>query len=564
MCKDIAATLEITPIPDGILLHSDDNLRVKKGEWKMIITLEDERDEIQRILPQEFKAIRKHINAFNKEIKMKIRADYWLSELDRLEKLTVQTTSENSRIKRSPFDFVSSVAKELFGIATEREVSSIRRKILANNRAIKDVVHFERQMATMLNATHRDMEKNRETINAVINSTTELTRWTFTITKTLGEYVRELVTYNLLSEKVRQLSDQVGALHDMIAQHARRRADLERGKLTEELLPLRILKEVANLKVPAGLQFVQPLWWYFENIRIEPLWQNEPLAYVVYLPLVSPAEYLKYDITSFPLPVNQNMTVELHAKGTVGVNSYSGHTFLAEQCIGKFPTVCEPQPLRISGPPSCLEAVAIHEDPTHYCLASFKAFTTSLVTTLTHHPNAIVLVTQGEDIIERCPGEPGKQQKLGMGAYLIKWSGKCALNTLDFKIDGLIEKVTKRIVRHWVPIRPMYLKELANNFSVKLEKVPNLPKELGMAIKFNLRQPPSIPTISFESDIPDGVELAITVIGVVIMVVIVILCVLYRRKLICKMHNESDRGQKPKPRLFSSSTSSTNANSNTE
>ena len=123
------------------------------------------------------------------------------------------------------------------------------------------------------------------------------------------------------------------------------------------------------------------------------------------------------------------------------------------------------------------------------------------------------------------------------------------LNTLNFKIDGQVEKVDEEVIKDWVPIEEMNLKELASNFSVKLDKVPNLPKQLGLTVK--LREPPLVPTLSFESDVPDGVQIVMTVIGLVMLVMVSIFAMVrYRRNLVKKAKENGDRGMKPKPRLF--------------
>jgi hypothetical protein len=64
--------------------------------------------------------------------------------------------------------------------------------------------------------------------------------------------------------------------------------DLERGFLSEDLLPLDELRELANSPlIPKGNRFVAPIVWYYSNLKVHMMQVDEELVYSIDLPLVS-------------------------------------------------------------------------------------------------------------------------------------------------------------------------------------------------------------------------------------------------------------------------------------
>ena len=84
-------------------------------------------------------------------------------------------------------------------------------------------------------------------------------------------------------------------------------------------------------------------------------------------------------------------------------------------------------------------------DVTRYCPSVIQAHPEGLV----YHqvPNHIILVTWGERITERCPGET-KESELSAGTYQVEWEGECFLTTDLWTIAGVITKELRKVVHY--------------------------------------------------------------------------------------------------------------------
>ena len=465
---------------------------------RVVITLQDTTPDYRELIRREIYRLHAHVVALPRGVHLSTRVTYWLSVLGHLgrevDTLGPSVHPGEHRSKRALFDFIGELSHSLFGTATDDEIVEIRQKVEENRQVLSDLVHYGDNLLTVINATHADMVINRQAINEIINSTRNLRTWADTVTKQLAEGVRGLVTYNVIREKVDAIRSQVGTLRSMVGRHARRRADLERGLLTEELLPLDVLEGVANLENLNGLELIRPLWWYYSNVKIQPLWDDKNLAYLALLPLTDGVPYLRYEIQSFPLMVG-NATVDLGAHGTVGVESTSGSSFEADQCFGHRPVVCASAPIRMHGPPTCLQAIALQLKPALHCVATITSDAKdTAIRSLSGYPNSIVVLTKGETIHELCPGLPGKTRTLQTGTYWIDWLGECVLMTAHYKLVGVRQRKTvKTLLQDWHIVQDIKIGDLAQPHVKALAAAPPVGSHVKPTHKVVLQLPPQPP-----------------------------------------------------------------------
>ena len=86
--------------------------------------------------------------------------------------------------------------------------------------------------------------------------------------------------------------------------YARQLTSLELGQLTEDLLLPVELQKILMMDT-AQFTMIPTVKWYYEHISIQPIWGDEDrLVYRAKLPLISPTEYIFYQIYTWPLPYN--------------------------------------------------------------------------------------------------------------------------------------------------------------------------------------------------------------------------------------------------------------------
>ena len=127
------------------------------------------------------------------------------------------------------------------------------------------------------------------------------------------------------------------------------KVQLERGWLTEDILPSRILNFVLR-QVQAQHMKTLPLVWYYQHLRVTSLWQyQQKLVYWVMIPGLSRDEYLYYGLRYFCVPVGSDHLRRIEGKSNVAGNTINGYSFdpCASQCLDSEPAVCIPGKLEV-------------------------------------------------------------------------------------------------------------------------------------------------------------------------------------------------------------------------
>ena len=309
------------------------------------------------------------------------------------------------RSKRGLFDFFGSIGKELFGLGTDKDIQEIRKIIEDNREQLDTIVHHSNELVSVVNVTRIELAENRAAINQISNATKLLADWIERTKVRIHAGFRAVETYQALGFKADVLQDQVNHLHRVKTKILRMRKDLERGYLSEDLLPMESLRSLINSDViPKGVEFVQPLHWYYSGLKVKLINMENELVYSVNLPLVNRDKTYATTFVSYPTPnMNSNVTIKLQVEGASLMNSLTGQVIdITNQCYGREPMVCPPLPIRRDNldETSCKAALLRDKDVVKHCPVQVEYNMNDQF--YFHDVNSFILVTRGTDLIEEC------------------------------------------------------------------------------------------------------------------------------------------------------------------
>ena len=434
-------------------------------------------------------------------------------------------TGTMSRTKRGLFDFVGTISKSLFGVATDHDVVQLKEVVNSNRNALSVITHQHNKMLTVVNATRFQMLENRETINNLIDTTSALKKWVARVNLRQQLYHVLIFRINMIENLIRQLERSQDKM-------LRMRKDLEHGVLSEELLPLDELgKLTTSSLIPKDSSFVTPLFWYYTHLHVKMLRMEDELVYSVGLPLVSNERSVAKQFESYPTPnVISNVTLQILVHNSNLFKSHTGQAIqLPDNCIGSHPLVCPPMPVLRDDTTdhSCASALLklTHRKVSQECPVKVTSDVRDKM--FYHDVNSFVLVTWGTDVVEGCLHS--KAMSLTPGTYLISWSGECPLCTKQHCIPGIVQTgSTLRLENTWQAIQIPKMQNLSVlNITANLLR-KRAPFKVDALDKLFLPEVPSIVGSKRDTGIMFDVILFISILCV--SGVVFLLCFLYFKR----------------------------------
>lgn len=447
---------------DGVMMKKDVEIKTKALQWNVLVVLEDSTTDIRVHIEEQLRKFDTTLATIPLSMKRKVNVPSWERQLARVKNSLNQSASNSSTVmkgaakrnKRGLLDFVGMVSKTLFGVATDAEVQSLQQKVEQNRHNAQHIVQLQEEMLTIVNATHEEVVRNRAALNSMINNTAHM--W-----ETLEHTFRIRDTTSMLLQRLREAMDMVWYdvifLRHLIEQRNSKIAALEMRRLTQQILPPKLLRSIAEDTTQVQAHLVAPLEWYYTYIPVMPLWKDaasNTLAYNVFIPLADNTDYLGYEIHTFPVPLqNSTATARLVASGDMAINTKTGAAFKLQTCLGQKPRLCNPLPSRRRmEKKDCLYAIVTGADIKSVCPAEVRQDTPELLMLKT--PNVVIWITWGDTLVLRCPGEKQQAQTVEKGTYKVSWEGRCVLSTQEWSLPGLITReVTKQVAEAtWQPL----------------------------------------------------------------------------------------------------------------
>ena len=460
----VAYSLQIQELPHG-LLHIRQPARTTTAIYKLVVVFGESG-------PADDDAVHSSVAAIKKIFQEKgdlVGQELILARLARIQEQYDEII--RNRNKHGLFNFIGDIGSTLFGFGTDQDIHELKAVISRNHDQVSKVIHSNNELVSIVNATRYKMDANRLAINQLIN-----------VTSLLKSFVEDVQLRSQMHKgiilKLDILQDHVNSIRRIEDKMLRMRKDLEKGILSEDLLPVGSLESLINSPlIPAGSEFITPLRWYYSGLHVTLVSIGNELVYTVNLPLVSPELVIATTFKSFPTPnLVKNVTIQIQVAGSSILNSQTGQvTDITNQCVGDQPMVCPTVPVRRNGagPKSCQSALLSNVDVSDYC--SVDVVNVDLGDQFIYHSiNSFVLVTWGTEIVEECLKPNHKS--LSPGTYLVEWNGQCSLCTTDHCIQGtVITGSSLRLNNTWKALKIPTISKFTN---MKLANNMNVPTRL--------------------------------------------------------------------------------------
>jgi hypothetical protein len=382
-------------------------------------------------------------------------------------------------------------------VATDSDIEKYQ-DILSDLRVDTNaIMHILPELTSAVNHTRMYVQANRRNIISIAAHQ-----------KVIEEYFKQVAFQSnsfaarIGSLEIRQKVDRiltalelVGTLyHQEQVMYHTRRAALEVGHLTEDLLPPGVLEDILQQAISQRYQVITQLEWYYQTLKVEPIWsENDNLLYRVKIPLIHNEQFLQYVIQTFPVPYqNSDVSAQLELQNHYGFNTQTGSLFLPHSCQGRDPAVCRPGPMYGPGSLQCPRGILNgSQQPKDFCTVTVtKGINDSIIQEL--DINTYVLTTWGEDIMERCAGEIENRFKLKADTYIMTVRASCSISGENWTIQGITEQnIHKHVIKDLI-IVPQNInitsvlssEQIPELFiehpDVELSVIPNVPLDLKL------------------------------------------------------------------------------------
>ena len=417
--------------------------------------------------------------------------------------LDIAADQESTRPqKRRLLDIVGKLGQSLFGLATTDDIKILRTAVLEAQRNAKVLFSNEHKLLSVFNKTRDFISQNHHDLETIRHEWGQLyatIQGEMNRTNHVIKMVNNLIWARHIDLNIGQMES---AVNDFYAQQQNfhgHRLQLERGWLTEDILPPRVLgtllQQIQNHHMTAAVSE-----WYYQNVHVEPLWDyGKQLAYQVVLPGMSSENYLAYKLRYFKVPVGGNHLRQILGNSEVAVNTATGHSFtpFSDHCIGRQPMVCRTGQLHLqetceSGLISGTRRPACMIEITDRGNKSIEVYRQDL------QSSEVVLVGYSPTkIITRCLGQPATSQVIS-GPVIMLLEPNCSLETTSWRIYG-VQKLTDAELKFvdyitipkvnftWPELLPLKLIDqikVAKHAEIHWKDLPELVKPTFTSVQF--------------------------------------------------------------------------------
>ena len=248
----------ISTLEDGLLLTKADQLRVQSAEWTVLVVIET--PQIDPTLVKNIGIVLGQITkAHTQGIISNVQSVSWIGRLNFLKTYLgrgsgnlyeASTPSTPTRVRRGWMDFMGQIGHTMFGLATDDSIAECRHAIRNSRKYQQEIVHQLNAQTTILNRTQRAVAWNRHQIAQVTD---------FISNRLIPKINRALSNLNYTYNRVYRLERAfyfervVATLEQVVVSyvhlmrtHARQKASLEMGRLTEDILGIAQLQDILS------------------------------------------------------------------------------------------------------------------------------------------------------------------------------------------------------------------------------------------------------------------------------------------------------------------------------
>ena len=347
VCADLFAE-------DGVLVEAKGEIRTIAGLWTVFIiihpSVRPDTETWTCTLEKGISRVGAHVSAPDREVWIHRMAALHLKRevpFDALPKHVpvANPTGHPRRLRRGLFNFVGKLSKSLFGTATQEDLQVLMDAIQQTRSGMEVLHHNTKEMLSILNQTRRYVGENRMDLRVVQQETTTLSALANANaqrTQALEVYMGQARIQRCVDLALQQMELALRDYHLQERIFHRQKLQMERGWLTEDILPPTSLADILRKFHTKGYHTL-PLEWYYQHMHVTPSWSNSTeLAFRTMIPALSPSRYLRYGLQYFDIPFGPEHLRRIIGRDDLAINTMTGATFVPTQCVGQRPLVCRP------------------------------------------------------------------------------------------------------------------------------------------------------------------------------------------------------------------------------
>ena len=333
-------------------------------------------------------------------------------------------------------DIIGEAGKDIFAVATQRDLTDIRCAVKQATKNTGIVFHRMEKTMMVINQMQKYVRENREDIQQL--------QWHQPVLWTqLLEYGENLSQLDLQVDclTVARLVDNLITQLELVAEEyslqwqifRQQNYELKRGWLTVSTLASTELESILR-KLRNQSYYTPKTEWYYENLHLTPSWSDDTeLTFKVDIPAAGLTKYLNYNLLYIPVLTWDNFVRKVKGLNSVAVNTKSGSMISSLTCIGDEPELCMPSKGLVV--PSCESGLITNGDVKGCQIEIFPRTGYSDVV-LVDTDLFIISLYAELPVTTRCPGEEPITQVISKptGILIV---GDCTIETSEWRVSGI-------------------------------------------------------------------------------------------------------------------------------
>lgn len=457
----IHGDLELTPVPDGVVLQNRGKARVQSGDVHLFVAIPRNTETLLKgELKDAVKAARNAIDSLERDTigKSSLKGVSVLNLLrNRLERI-----SPRERVRRGLFDFVGKASGFLFGTATTEDVEAVKAALKQTHEKLTAVIEHQAQIIGFVNHQASELKRLEAKTSELGQRVIQIESWADKITSTVQTFARivEITAFVSLLETVDEEIVRASWRQQRILDHC------QGGMVTEELVPRTFFQDLEY-----GIKDEQILSdeWYYRSLKVDFYFeQPDSIICKIKIPLINSESFLFHQINTFAVR-RGNLTLRILHNLNVAVGTTSGSLFYAENCIGRDPRVCQAGLVFDARQERCARGMITgsseqkKECPVH---VSTIDQTNSL---LDAGENVFAVYVKGVEYSYRCPETTSEVGHLDEGLYVVKIDPGCLFDAGDWEIRGM--KMHREIYLNFtISLNLPSFSHLSSNWSLQVSE----------------------------------------------------------------------------------------------
>ena len=426
----LAFTLNITPVPDGVVVQERGEARAVEGEISLYVRIEtpDVIEMFQQLEPL-VDAAQRAVQAANYTSDTLHLISKRLSRMKEI--IVINREPSPTRRKRGLIDLFGTIGKSLFGIATEADVEAVRTMTADVSHETITLRKAHNQLVGTVNHVIEVVHSVEEEVENLEHAVSVLDQYK----DRMASIIAKVDTATALSALTSWLELLLAELrHSVEAQH--RRVDhCQGGIVSEDLIPRNFF---SKLRQEFGTESSLSDQWYYQHLKVGYYFERDgSVVCKILVPILKAETYLDFWINTFPIRKDEAI-LRVHHDVKVALGTSGGTLFFQnDNCIGQSPIVCQPGLIFGQEHELCLRAMVLGDDlGKESCSVHVSTFDQGH-TLFAVGRNIYAVYTEDVTYSYRCQGQKGVRGILQEGVYLISLDSSCIFDTQDWYLEGI-------------------------------------------------------------------------------------------------------------------------------